>query len=88
MQRIISNLKDCPCSKKNKVSLRRGGLSGTFRALRLAAMRGLVTTRHLLTHAALIVELFGARAYCRCLLLALLHPGRTTFLEGMRKSRS
>ncbi len=49
-----------------------------------AVMRGLVTTRHLLTHARLIVQLFGAKTYCRCLLAALCHPGRATFLQTLR----
>ena len=47
-------------------------------------MKGLVTTRHLLTHARLIVRLFGARAYCRCLLAALRHPGKATFLQSVK----
>jgi hypothetical protein len=47
-------------------------------------MKGFVTTRHLLTHGGLIVRLFGARAYCRCLLAAVLHPGRATFLQALR----
>ncbi len=50
-------------------------------------MHGVVKTRHLVTHAWLIVRLFGLRAYARCVVCALRHPGRATFLEGLRDTR-
>ncbi len=43
-------------------------------------MNGVITTRHLFTHGALIVRYFGVRAYARCLWQLLRHPGRCTFL--------
>ncbi len=44
------------------------------------AMRGVITTRHLVTHAATIVREFGLRRYLRCLTRAIFGPP-CTFLE-------
>jgi hypothetical protein len=44
-------------------------------------MDGFVTTRHLLTHSAVIVHEFGARCLVRCLWRTLTSPHRVTFLE-------
>jgi hypothetical protein len=43
-------------------------------------MRGVVTTRHLITEAATIVREFGLRRYLRCL-VATIRRDRPTFLE-------
>jgi hypothetical protein len=50
-------------------------------------MRGVVTTRHLVTHSALIVRLFGLRAYLRCVTVTLLRPGQATFLGTLGSTR-
>ena len=44
-------------------------------------MVGVVTTRHLLTHSALIVHEFGALCLCRCLWRTLTADHPVTFLE-------
>lgn len=44
-------------------------------------MRGCVTTRHLITHAGLIMREFGLKTYLRCLYRCLHSPGEVTFLE-------
>lgn len=44
-------------------------------------MRGLITTRHLLVHAPMIVAEFGLRTYLRCIAAALVSRRRVTFLE-------
>jgi len=41
---------------------------------------GLITTRHVITHAGIIVREFGAAVYLRCCLV-LLRRQRVTFLE-------
>jgi len=41
---------------------------------------GVITTRHVIRHSALIVREFGAAAYLRCCLV-LLRRRRATFLE-------
>ena len=41
---------------------------------------GVITTRHVITHAGIIVREFGAAAYLRCF-LALLRRRRMTFLD-------
>jgi hypothetical protein len=46
-------------------------------------MRGLITTRHLLFHAPLILRLFGIRVYLKCLACALRKGGRATFLDAV-----
>ena len=46
-------------------------------------MRGLITTRHLVTNARLIIQEFGLAAYVRCLSHALLSRRPVTFLECM-----
>lgn len=46
-------------------------------------MRGVIKTRHLVTHGVLIVRQFGVRAYLRCLVGSLRHPGRCTFLGSI-----
>jgi hypothetical protein len=44
-------------------------------------MRGFITTRHLVTHARLIIQQFGWRVYLRCVLYCL-RPGKpVTFLS-------
>jgi len=48
-----------------------------------ARMRGLITTRHLVTHAPLIVRLFGVRAYFKCVACVLRKRGRATFLDAV-----
>ncbi|MBN2191796.1 MAG: hypothetical protein JW751_03175 [Polyangiaceae bacterium] len=47
-------------------------------------MRGTIQTQHLITHAGMIVRLFGVRVYLRCLLNIVRHGGRATFLEALR----
>ncbi len=44
-------------------------------------MVGVITTRHLLTHSAVIVHEFGARCLCRCLWRTLTADHAVTFLE-------
>ena len=56
---------------------------GTAYAPFSRAMTGFVTTRHLVTHAGLIVRLFGLRAYLRCVRRAVVHRGRATFLSAL-----
>jgi hypothetical protein len=46
-------------------------------------MRGLITTRHLVTHAPLIVRLFGVRVYLKCVACVLRKGGRATFLDAV-----
>jgi hypothetical protein len=46
-----------------------------------AAMVGLITSRDLVTHSALIVREFGARCYVRCVWRALIARRAVTFLE-------
>ncbi|HEX9574849.1 MAG TPA: hypothetical protein VF994_12185 [Myxococcales bacterium] len=41
---------------------------------------GVITTRHVIRHAAIIVREFGAAAYLRCCLV-ILRRRRATFLE-------
>lgn len=43
-------------------------------------MRGTITTRHLLTHARIILGEFGWKVYLRCLMRSVVAPGKTTFL--------
>lgn len=51
-------------------------------------MRGLITTRSLVTHAPTIIQEFGVGAYVRCLAACLLSRREVTFLECvMRLSR-
>ena len=49
-------------------------------------MDGVITTRHLLTHGALIIRRFGLRCYTRCVLQTLFLRRRVTFLDCMRDS--
>jgi len=44
-------------------------------------MAGFITTRNLLTHAALIVREFGPRCYAHCVWRALTAHRTVTFLE-------
>jgi hypothetical protein len=44
------------------------------------AMRGVITTRHVLTHAGVIVREFGMGAFLRCCLAAV-RRRKATFLE-------
>ncbi len=44
-------------------------------------MRGLITTRHLLTNAPVIIKEFGLWAYLRCLRTTFLSRRKVTFLE-------
>jgi hypothetical protein len=46
-------------------------------------MRGVITTRHLVTHAPLIMRLFGIRAYFKCVACVLRKGGRATFLDAV-----
>ena len=46
-------------------------------------MRGVITTRHLLTHAPLIVRLFGVRAYLKCVACVFRKGGKATFLDAV-----
>jgi hypothetical protein len=46
-------------------------------------MRGVITTRHLVTHAPLIMRLFGIRAYLKCVACVLRKGGRATFLDAV-----
>jgi uncharacterized protein YbaA (DUF1428 family) len=53
------------------------------------AMRGLITTKHLMTNAVVIISEFGVVTYLRCLAAAVLSRRHTTFLECvMRLDRS
>jgi hypothetical protein len=47
-------------------------------------MHGYVTTRHLVTHGAIIVREFGWRVYFRCLVNVVVGSGQTTFLQALR----
>jgi hypothetical protein len=60
------------------------GRNGTTPALSAAVMHGYVTTRHLVTHGAIIVREFGWRVYFRCLVNVLAGSGQTTFLQALR----
>ncbi len=52
-------------------------------------MRGLITTRHLVTNAPTIINEFGMKAYMRCVAACVLSKRHVTFLEVvMRLSRS
>jgi hypothetical protein len=44
------------------------------------ALRGVITTRHVLRHAALVVREFGPAAFLRCCLVVL-QRRKATFLE-------
>jgi hypothetical protein len=44
-------------------------------------MRGIITTRHLVTNAPTIIAEFGVAAYFRCLTRTLLYKRPVTFLE-------
>jgi hypothetical protein len=44
-------------------------------------MLGVITTRHLLTHSAVIVHEFGVRCFLRCIWRALTYDRAVTFLE-------
>ncbi len=46
-------------------------------------VNGTIRSHHLLTHARLIVQLFGFRAYCRCVATVLRNPGKATFLGAL-----
>ncbi|MEO7034834.1 MAG: hypothetical protein ABI548_13075 [Polyangiaceae bacterium] len=46
-------------------------------------MRGVITTRHLVIHAPLIMRLFGVRAYFKCVACALRKRGKATFLDAV-----
>jgi hypothetical protein len=54
-----------------------------FPATRKDSMRGVITTRHLVTHAPLIVRLFGVRAYFKCVACVFRKGGRATFLDAV-----
>ena len=43
-------------------------------------MKGMITTRHLILNARVIIAEFGVACYFRCLKAALLHRGDATFL--------
>ncbi|MBN2196445.1 MAG: hypothetical protein JW751_26775 [Polyangiaceae bacterium] len=47
-------------------------------------MRGTIQTQHLITHAGMIVRLFGVRVYLRCVFNVLRRGGQATFLESLR----
>jgi hypothetical protein len=46
-------------------------------------VNGTIRSRHLVTHASLIVRLFGLRAYLRCVACVIRQPGRATFLSAI-----
>lgn len=46
-------------------------------------MLGTVQTRHLVTHAPLILWHYGWRVYARCVVNVVKHGGRATFLEAL-----
>ena len=48
-------------------------------------MRGMITTRHLIFNARLIITEFGMVCYLRCLKNVLLHRGHNTFLDSALK---
>jgi hypothetical protein len=45
-------------------------------------MKGVITTRHLILNARIIIAEFGVVCYMRCIKNALLHRGQVTFLES------
>ena len=47
-------------------------------------MRGVVTTRHLVSHSGMIIRLFGVRAYAHCVWAVLSGRRDVTFLECLR----
>lgn len=51
-------------------------------------MRGLITTRHLLTNAPVIIREFGLSAYLTCVKRALLSRRPVTFLEVVMRCAS
>jgi hypothetical protein len=44
-------------------------------------MRGVITTRHLVLHGALVIREFGLRCYLRCWVRTLTRSAPCTFLE-------
>jgi hypothetical protein len=46
-------------------------------------MCGRITTRHLVTHAPLIMRLFGFRAYLKCVACVIRKRGKATFLDAV-----
>jgi hypothetical protein len=53
----------------------------------VVVMVGRVTTRHLLTHSAVIVQEFGARCFFRCIWRSLVSNRNVTFLECVASTR-
>ncbi len=51
-------------------------------------MQGLITTRHLVTNAPVIMKEFGVGAYVRCLAAATLGRRKVTFLEVVMRLRA
>jgi hypothetical protein len=47
-------------------------------------MKGVITTRHLLTHCTVIIRQFGLRCYVRCLVRTLFSAKPVTFLDCIR----
>ncbi len=50
-------------------------------------MRGIITTRHLVTNAPTIIHEFGMVAYMRCVAAAVLSKREVTFLEVVMRLR-
>ncbi len=48
-------------------------------------MKGMITTRHLILNARLIISEFGVACYLRCLRSALVSRGDCTFLAAAMK---
>ena len=64
---------------RNRV--RRVPITGPRAAVEAKGMRGIITTRHLVTNAPTIIHEFGMVAYLRCVRTALLSRRPVTFLE-------
>jgi len=51
-------------------------------------MRGIITTRHLVTNAPVIIQEFGVITYLRCVAAAMLSRREVTFLEMVMRMRA
>ena len=50
-------------------------------------MHGIITTRHLVTNASVIIHEFGMTTYLRCVAAAVLSRQKVTFLEMVMRIR-
>lgn len=51
-------------------------------------MKGVITSRHLILNARIIISEFGFGCYLRCVRRALFHRGEATFLETACRIKS